>query len=84
MSTGDDIGAGIETVGSVVSPIVNAVNPAWGAGITLAFKALAVVEPAAYNAVAALFSGKDLTPEQTAEIARVEAALDNPDSYLDS
>jgi hypothetical protein len=81
-STGDNIGSTISTVGAVVSPIVAVLDPPIGAAVTIAFKLLAVLEPAAYNAVAALISGQDLTPEQEAEIARVSTALEDPDSYL--
>lgn len=84
MSTGDNIGKDINTVGAVVAPIVQSFNPAVGAVVATIFKIAAVVEPAVYNAAAAVLQGQDLTPEQTAEIARVEAALENPDSYLAS
>lgn len=90
MSTGDNIGKDIAAVGTVVSPIVTAVttavNPAIGPAVgritELAFKVLAVVEPAAYNAIAALLSGQALTPEQEQVIKDVETRLLDPDSYL--
>lgn len=83
-NTGENIGSTISTVGSVVAPIVATLDPPIGAAVTIAFKLLAVLEPAAYNAVAALISGADLTPEQQAEIDRVSKALEDPDSYLAS
>lgn len=83
-SPGDSIGVDIAAVGAVVAPIIATVAPEFGVPITLAFRLLAVLEPAAYKAVAALISGQDLTPEQEAEIARVDKALEDPDSYLNS
>jgi hypothetical protein len=82
MTTGDDIGAGIQTVGSVVAPIVGMLAPEYGKAVTIAFKVLAKVEPAAWNAVAALLQKQDLTPEQKAALIAIEANLARPDSYL--
>jgi hypothetical protein len=82
-STGDVIGSDIKLVGDIVGPIVAELAPGIGTGINLAFKVLAVVEPAAFNAVVALMSGKDLTPEQLAAMTAIENKLQNPDAYLD-
>jgi hypothetical protein len=81
-STGSSIGNTIADVGNVVGPVVATLDPPIGAAVTLAFKVLAVIEPAAYNAISALLQGQALTPEQVAAMQAIETKLQNPDSYL--
>jgi hypothetical protein len=80
--TGDVIAVDIAAVGAVVSPIVALVGPEYSIPLNLAFKLLAILEPAAFKAVQAIVNKQALTPEQDAEIKRVDVALQNPDTYL--
>lgn len=82
-STGDVIGADIAAVGTVIGPILSFIPPttAFAPFVTLAFKGLAILEPAAYNAIAKILGGQDLTPEEQAVIDDIAAKLQNPESY---
>ena len=79
---GDVIASDSASVAAVIEPIISALDPAVGPLVVLAFRVFAVAEPAAYNALAALLGGSNLTPAQIAAVQAVEASLANPDSYL--
>lgn len=83
MSTGDTIGADIKLAEPIIAGFISTLNPAIGAGVSLAMKLLAVAEPAVYNAVAAAIQGTPLSDTQTAERDAAIVRLQEPWTYFE-